>query len=153
MPLVSVSHVSPSVEERLQDGGVSACGLGCLVWLVLGSSFLSPPSDCSSLPSTMTWAPCPHGVRTRGKKKAHSGQGPLSNRDPASGPIATADPDRHHYHLVCAAIGSKLDMLQQSLHITHIRVWKILHVGWVVVNTTTNAAFWIRFAEPRGSSG
>ena len=25
-------------------------------------------SDCSSLPSTMTWAPCPHGVRTRGKK-------------------------------------------------------------------------------------
>ena len=25
-------------------------------------------ADCSSLPSTMTWAPCPHGVRTRGKK-------------------------------------------------------------------------------------
>ena len=46
----------------------SACGLGCLVlgWF-LGSSFLSPPSVFSSLPSTMTWAPCPHGVRTRGK--------------------------------------------------------------------------------------
>ena len=71
MPLVSVLHVSPSVEERLQDGGVSACGLGCLVWLVLGFSFLSPPSDCFSLPSTMTWAPCPHGVRTRGKKSSH----------------------------------------------------------------------------------
>ena len=36
--------------------------LGCV-----GSLFFSPPSDCSSLPSTMTWAPCPHGVRTRGK--------------------------------------------------------------------------------------
>ena len=57
----------------------TACGLGCLVFglafgvlvwfgLVLGSLFLSPPSACSSLPSTMTWAPCPHGVRTRGKK-------------------------------------------------------------------------------------
>ena len=33
-----------------------------------GLKFFSPPSDCSSLPSTMTWAPCPHGVRTRGKK-------------------------------------------------------------------------------------
>ena len=32
------------------------------------SLFFSPPSDCSSLPSTMTCAPCPHGVRTRGKK-------------------------------------------------------------------------------------
>ena len=32
------------------------------------SLFFSPPSDCSSLPSTMTWAPCPHGVRTREKK-------------------------------------------------------------------------------------
>ena len=51
----------------------SACGLGCLVlgWF-LGSSFLSPPSVFSSLPSTMTWAPCPHGVRTRGKKKFSS---------------------------------------------------------------------------------
>ena len=39
----------------------------CLVWCWV-SLFLSPPSDCSSLPSTMTWAPCPHGVRTRGKK-------------------------------------------------------------------------------------
>ena len=39
-------------------------GLGFWFWfgLVLGSSFLSPPSVCSSLP------PCPHGVRTRGKK-------------------------------------------------------------------------------------
>ena len=36
--------------------------------LCLWSLFFSPPSDCSSLPSTMTWAPCPHGVRTRGKK-------------------------------------------------------------------------------------
>ena len=45
-------------------------GLWCLVVLVWCwvSLFLSPPSDCSSLPSTMTWAPCPHGVRTRGKK-------------------------------------------------------------------------------------
>ena len=51
----------------------SACGLGCLVlgWF-LGSSFLSPPSVFSSLPSTMTWAPCPHGVRTRGKKQTYS---------------------------------------------------------------------------------
>ena len=38
--------------------------LGCVLW----SLFFSPPSDCFSLPSTMTWAPCPHGVRTRGKK-------------------------------------------------------------------------------------
>ena len=36
------------------------------------SLFFSPPSDCSSLPSTMTWAPCPHGVRTRGKKSLAS---------------------------------------------------------------------------------
>ena len=43
-------------------------GLGVWFGLVLGPSFLSPPSVCSSLPSTMTWAPCPHGVRTRGKK-------------------------------------------------------------------------------------
>ena len=43
-------------------------GLGVWFGLVLGSLFLSPPSVCSSLPSTMTWAPCPHGVRTRGKK-------------------------------------------------------------------------------------
>ena len=32
----------------------------------------SPPSDCISLPSMMTWAPCPHGVRTRGKKSSAS---------------------------------------------------------------------------------
>ena len=36
-------------------------GFGVWFGLVLGSLFLSPPSDCSSLPSTMTWAPCPHG--------------------------------------------------------------------------------------------
>ena len=44
----------------------------CLVWCWV-SLFLSPPSDCSSLPSTMTWAPCPHGVRTRGKKQPNRG--------------------------------------------------------------------------------
>ena len=39
------------------------------VWFVVGLSLsFSPPSDCISLPSMMTWAPCPHGVRTRGKK-------------------------------------------------------------------------------------
>ena len=39
------------------------------VWFVVGLSLsFSPPSDCSFLPSMMTWAPCPHGVRTRGKK-------------------------------------------------------------------------------------
>ena len=43
--------------------------------LVFGSSFLSPPSVFSSLPSTMTWAPCPHGVRTRGKKNSVSAPG------------------------------------------------------------------------------
>ena len=36
LPLVSVSHVSPCVEERLQDGGVSACGLWGLVWVGFG---------------------------------------------------------------------------------------------------------------------
>ena len=35
---------------------------------VNGFSAGSYTHDCSSLPSTMTWAPCPHGVRTRGKK-------------------------------------------------------------------------------------
>ena len=41
------------------------------VWFVVGLSLsFSPPSDCISLPSMMTWAPCPHGVRTRGKKCA-----------------------------------------------------------------------------------
>ena len=40
------------------------------VWFVVGLSLsFSPPSDCISLPSMMTWAPCPHGVRTRGKKE------------------------------------------------------------------------------------
>ena len=40
------------------------------VWFVVGLFLsFSPPSDCFSFPSMMTWAPCPHGVRTRGKKK------------------------------------------------------------------------------------
>ena len=70
MSLVSVSHVSPSVLGRLQDGGVGLRAWVFGFWVgFLGSSFLSPPSVFSSLPSTMTWAPCPHGVRTRGKKK------------------------------------------------------------------------------------
>ena len=46
--------------------------LGCLVccWLLLSSS---PPSDSFFFPSMMTWAPCPHGVRTCGKKKREAG--------------------------------------------------------------------------------
>ena len=44
-------------------------GFGCLFWFVVGLSVsFSPPSDCISFPSMMTWAPCPHGIRTRGKK-------------------------------------------------------------------------------------
>ena len=46
-------------------------GLQCALFgfgLFSLSLFFSPPSDCSFLSSTMTWAPCPHGVRTRGKK-------------------------------------------------------------------------------------
>ena len=50
------------VETRPVGCGLFVFGL---FWLSL---FFSPPSDCSSLPSTMTWEPCPHGVRTRGKK-------------------------------------------------------------------------------------
>ena len=42
--------------------------LKCASLQKVSTLFFSPPSDCSSLPSTMTWAPCPHGVRTRGKK-------------------------------------------------------------------------------------
>ena len=65
-----------STEERLHDGGDSACGLFVVVFgLCLWSLFFSPPSDCFSLPSTMTWAPCPHGVRTRGKKGSGSSSG------------------------------------------------------------------------------
>ena len=46
-------------------------GFGCLFWFVVGLSVsFSPPSDCISFPSMMTWAPCPHGIRTRGKKRA-----------------------------------------------------------------------------------
>ena len=68
----SSSHLfHPSTAEILLDGGVSACGLWLVfVWLVVGFSLsYSPPSDCISPPSMMTWAPCPHGVRTRGKKR------------------------------------------------------------------------------------
>ena len=44
-------------------------GCGWLLFLLVGLSLsFSPQSDCISLPSMMTWAPCPHGVRTRGKK-------------------------------------------------------------------------------------
>ena len=43
----------------------------CFGWCWV-SLFFSPPSDCSSLPSTMTWTPCPHGVRTRGKTNCAS---------------------------------------------------------------------------------
>ena len=43
--------------------------VGCWFFVVGLSLFLSPPSDCFSLPSMMTWAPCPHGVRARGKKR------------------------------------------------------------------------------------
>ena len=50
MPLVSVSHVSPSVEERLQDGGVSACGLGCLVLAGFGV-FVPFSTICLFFPS------------------------------------------------------------------------------------------------------
>ena len=48
-------------------------GLQCALFgfgLFSLSLFFSPPSDCSFLSSTMTWAPCPHGVRTRGKKSS-----------------------------------------------------------------------------------
>ena len=77
------SHLfSPSTEERLHDGGDSACGLfvvrfGLCLWSLFFSRslFFSPPSDCSSLPSTMTWAPCPQGVCTRGKSRQVSPQG------------------------------------------------------------------------------
>ena len=46
----------------------SACGLGCLVLGWFFGVFVPFSTIClSSLPSTMTWAPCPHGVCTRGK--------------------------------------------------------------------------------------
>ena len=68
------SHLfHPSTEEILLGGGVSACGLWLVLFLfVVGLSLsFSSPSDCISLPSMMTWAPCPHGVRTRGKTISH----------------------------------------------------------------------------------
>ena len=40
----------------------------CLVWVVLVVLVLFSTIRLFFLPSTMTWAPCPHGVRTRGKK-------------------------------------------------------------------------------------
>ena len=62
------------VEARPAGCGLFGCGL---FWLSL---FFSPPSDRSSLPSTMTWAPCPHGVQknsgllwTQAKARAHDG--------------------------------------------------------------------------------
>ena len=51
----------------------SACGLGCLFLGWFFGVFVPFSTIClSSLPSTMTWAPCPHGVRTRGKKNKQS---------------------------------------------------------------------------------
>ena len=50
MPLVSVSHVLPGVEGRPQDGGVSACGLGCLVWVGFGA-FVPFSTICLFFPS------------------------------------------------------------------------------------------------------
>ena len=62
-----------STEERLQNGGDSAFGLWLAVvfcgWVVFVLFSTRSPSDCISLPSMMIWAPCPHGVRTRGKKE------------------------------------------------------------------------------------
>ena len=50
-------------------------GCGWRLFFVVGLSLsFSPPSDCISLPSMMTWAPCPHGVRTRGKKRSKKGK-------------------------------------------------------------------------------
>ena len=42
--------------------------VGFVLFVVGLSLSFSPPSDCIFLPSMMTWAPCPHGVRSRGKK-------------------------------------------------------------------------------------
>ena len=67
----SSSHLfHPSTEEILLGGGVSACGLWLVLFgLLLGCLCPFLHHNCISLPSMMTWAPCPHGVRTRGKKK------------------------------------------------------------------------------------
>ena len=44
-------------------------GLGVWFWVGFGV-FVPFSTICLFFPSfTMTWAPCPHGVRTRGKKK------------------------------------------------------------------------------------
>ena len=72
-------HLAQRKDCKMVETRPVGCGLRSfwLVWFVFVLSlFFSPPSDCSSLPSTMTWAPCPHGVRTRGKKKTGKwGQG------------------------------------------------------------------------------
>ena len=40
----------------------------CGFWVVFVVLVIFSTIRLFSLPSTMTWAPCPHGVRTRGKK-------------------------------------------------------------------------------------
>ena len=47
---------------------VVSLGLWAVVGFVWFVVVVFVPSDCISL-SSMTWAPCPHGVRTRGKKE------------------------------------------------------------------------------------
>ena len=60
---------SPFNNSKASSGGVGLWAVvGCWFLLVGLSLPFSPPSDCFSLPSMMTWAPCPHGVRTREKK-------------------------------------------------------------------------------------
>ena len=69
----------------------SACGLGCLVLGWFFGVFVPFSTIClSSLPSTMTWAPCPHGVRTRGKKNG-AGHGLLLGADNALGGYIKVD--------------------------------------------------------------
>ena len=104
----SSSHLfHHSTEEILLGGGVSACGL----WLVLFG---------------LTWAPCPHGVRTRGKKngpalmsKANAAQ---SKRSPQTGRGEKADDNDEFDPLArpgahpkkCPAISFCLCVLPQS---------------------------------------
>ena len=58
-----------------------------------------PPSVCSSLPSTMTWAPCPHGVRTRGKKRMQ----PKKPAHPVSGSCAACESTADNFSWVGSA--------------------------------------------------